>query len=308
MDNTNTKIDDLNTLDISLKEIIYFLNVVEKGSITKAAQTLFVAQPYLTKVIQGIESRMGVQLFERKGKSLYLTQAGAVFYHQMSQAVGTISEGINLTKNTGNMAETILNTAVSYDLDPVKLTNCISTFQELMKYSNVQCRNFYDILDGVDMGLLDCAVVFRDYVGFFPDCHSIEINKIQTKAIVSDMHRFALQDTIDSSDLHNERICFYIERSVENKLLLSSLTNYCKEINVDPGDAHIADNYLSALYYVTRENAVMLGNDYSLIPDNSRITAIPIKDSYQTLFLIYSKKLPRYKADIIRNIFYSANG
>ena len=307
MNHSSSKINDLNSMDISLKEIMYFITVVENGSITKAAQKLFIAQPYLTKVIQGIENRIGVHLFERKGKSLFLTQAGTVFYHQMSQAVGTISEGINLTKSTGNMSETVLNTAVSYDLDPVKLSSHIHSVQELMKCSNVQCMNFHDILDRIDMGLLDCAVVFRDYVGFFPDCHSIEISKIQTKAIVSDMHRFALQETISSSDLHNERICFYIERNIENKLLQSSLTNYCKEINVDPAEAHIADNYLSALYYVTRENAVVIGNEYSLIPNNSRIVSIPISDSSQTLFLIYSKKLPQYKADIIRNIFYSVN-
>jgi len=308
MNQSSSKINDLYSMDISLKEIMYFITVVENGSITKAAQKLFIAQPYLTKVIQGIENKVGVQLFERKGKSLYLTQAGTVFYHQMSQALGTISEGITLTKNTGNMSETILNTAVSYDLDPVKLSSHISTLQKLLKCSNVQCRNFYDILSGIDMGLLDCAVIFRDYVGFFPDCHSIEISRIQTRAIVSDMHRFALQDTIHGTDLHNERICFYIERNVENKLLLSSLTNYCNEINVDPGDAHITDTYLSALYYVTRENAVVIGNEYSLIPDNSRIAAIPIEGSFQTLFLIYSKKLPQHKADIIRNIIYSENG
>lgn len=308
MNHSSSKINDLNSMDISLKEIMYFITVVENGSITKAAQKLFIAQPYLTKVIQGIENRIDVQLFERKGKSLYLTQAETVFYHQMYQALGTFSEGISLTKNTGNMSETVLNTAVSYDLDPVKLTSHIHSLQELMKCSNIQCRNFYDILSGIDMGLLDCAVIFRDYVGFFPECHSIEIGKIQTKAIVSDMHLFALQETIHSSDLHNERICFYIESNIENKLLQSSLTNYCKEINVDPGEAHIADNYLSALYYVTRENAVVIGNEYSLIPNNSRIVSIPIADNYQTLFLIYSKKLPQYKADIIRNILYSENG
>ncbi len=302
------KINDLNSMDISLKEIMYFITVVENCSITKAAQKLFIAQPYLTKVIQGIENRIDVQLFERKGKTLYLTQAGTVFYHQMSKAVGTISEGIALTKNTGNISETVLNTAVSYDLDPLKLTDNISTLRELLKCSNVQCINFYDILGGIDMGLLDCAVIFRDYAGFFPDCHSIEISRIQTRAIVSDMHRFALQNTISGSDLHHERICFYIERNVQNKLLLSSLTNYCNEINVDPGDAHITDTYLSALYYVTRQNAVVIGNEYSLIPNNSRIVSTPIAESFQTLFLIYSKKLPQHKADIIRNIFYSVNG
>ena len=113
MNQSSSKINDLYSMDISLKEIMYFITVVENGSITKAAQKLFIAQPYLTKVIQGIENKVGVQLFERKGKSLYLTQAGTVFYHQMSQALGTISEGITLTKNTGNMSETILNTAVS---------------------------------------------------------------------------------------------------------------------------------------------------------------------------------------------------
>jgi LysR family transcriptional regulator, transcriptional activator of the cysJI operon len=53
-----------------------FYAVATRLSFTKAASDLFITQPAVTKNIQELENELGLSLFERKGNSIGLTQAG----------------------------------------------------------------------------------------------------------------------------------------------------------------------------------------------------------------------------------------
>lgn len=57
-----------------------FAAVVEQKSLNRAAQTLNLSQPALSRKIAQLEQQLGVQLFERKGKRLELTRLGQICY------------------------------------------------------------------------------------------------------------------------------------------------------------------------------------------------------------------------------------
>ncbi|MDO4483357.1 MAG: LysR family transcriptional regulator [Clostridia bacterium] len=57
-------------------ELNYFLTIAREGSLTTAAEKLFITQPTLTKYIQRLEKDVGLTLFRRVGKKLMLTYAG----------------------------------------------------------------------------------------------------------------------------------------------------------------------------------------------------------------------------------------
>lgn len=61
-------------------EVQYFLSVVEHGSFTEAAQSLFVSQPAISKQIRQLEEELGCSLFIRSGRTLMLTDAGHAYY------------------------------------------------------------------------------------------------------------------------------------------------------------------------------------------------------------------------------------
>ena len=62
-----------------LYQLRYFLAVVETGSFTKASQRVRVAQPTLSSGIQKLENALGVTLFDRTGRRVFLTSAGTRF-------------------------------------------------------------------------------------------------------------------------------------------------------------------------------------------------------------------------------------
>ena len=63
-----------------LKQMRAFCEVVRSGSITVAAQKLFLSQPSVTLQIQAMERELGVTVFERRGPVLKLTPDGETLY------------------------------------------------------------------------------------------------------------------------------------------------------------------------------------------------------------------------------------
>lgn len=65
------------------KMIEYLDSILEHGTFTKAAQSLYISQPYLTQFIQKIEERLGITIVDRNQKPLKLTKAGQVYYQHL---------------------------------------------------------------------------------------------------------------------------------------------------------------------------------------------------------------------------------
>ncbi len=63
-----------------LKQMRAFCEVVRTGSITLAAQKMFLSQPSVTLQIQAMERELGVTVFERRGPVLKLTPDGETLY------------------------------------------------------------------------------------------------------------------------------------------------------------------------------------------------------------------------------------
>jgi len=63
---------------LNFKHLQYFWAVAHQGNLTRAAEALNVSQSALSIQIQKLEQQLGHDLFERRGKSLHLTEAGRI--------------------------------------------------------------------------------------------------------------------------------------------------------------------------------------------------------------------------------------
>src|SRR5690606_39695914 len=63
-----------------LKPLRAFCQTVRLGSVSRAAEALFVSQPAVTLQLQALERDLGVALLERSGRRLLPTREGEVLY------------------------------------------------------------------------------------------------------------------------------------------------------------------------------------------------------------------------------------
>ena len=65
--------------DINFRHLEYFIKVARLGSINKAAQALYISQPYLGKIMHDLEENLGARLFNRSRSGVTLTPEGMEF-------------------------------------------------------------------------------------------------------------------------------------------------------------------------------------------------------------------------------------
>lgn len=65
----------------------YFVEIVNAGSLTKAAEKLYVSQPSLSQYVKRLENSLGVELFDRSSSPLQLTYAGERYYQYVLQVL-----------------------------------------------------------------------------------------------------------------------------------------------------------------------------------------------------------------------------
>lgn len=79
---------------MELRHLRYFVAVAEEQNVTRAAVRLHVSQPPLTRQIHDLEDELGVELFERTGKAIKLTDAGRLFLAEARAALRRVEEAV----------------------------------------------------------------------------------------------------------------------------------------------------------------------------------------------------------------------
>ncbi len=70
----------------------YAVEVADAGSISKAAQRLFVGQPNLSRAVRELETSLGITIFERSVKGMLPTPEGEIFLSYARKILGQIDE------------------------------------------------------------------------------------------------------------------------------------------------------------------------------------------------------------------------
>ena len=71
---------------MQLRQMQYFVTIVQRNSFTEAAEDCFISQSAISQQMQALEKELGVTLILRQGRRFTLTEAGEYFYAR-SQAI-----------------------------------------------------------------------------------------------------------------------------------------------------------------------------------------------------------------------------
>ncbi|MDR6450445.1 DNA-binding transcriptional LysR family regulator [Paraburkholderia terricola] len=84
---------------VSMRQLRYFVEIVEAGSYSLAAERLFVAQSALSRQVKELEASAQVQLLTRGARRFELTQAGKTFYDGAKRLLFNLNETLVQTRH-----------------------------------------------------------------------------------------------------------------------------------------------------------------------------------------------------------------
>lgn len=93
--------------ELNYHHLRYFRAVAHDGNLTRAAERLNLSQSALSIQIKQLEERLGHQLFERRGRQLYLTEAGRIALDHADTIFSTGEELLETLRQTGSARRAI---------------------------------------------------------------------------------------------------------------------------------------------------------------------------------------------------------
>ncbi|MFI6468777.1 transcriptional regulator CynR [Streptomyces sp. NPDC050516] len=96
-----------------LRHLRYLLAVAAQGSFTRAAEELRISQPTLSQQIKQLERTVGVQLLDRTGRSVRLTDAGETYAHYARRALRDLAAAERAVLDTADLSRGSLRLAVT---------------------------------------------------------------------------------------------------------------------------------------------------------------------------------------------------
>lgn len=148
---------------ISISHRIFF-EVAAQMSFSKASKALFISQPAVSKQIKILEDQYKLALFERKGNSILITEAGQKLYGYLLEA-REIEKKIEfdlLTLSKGADASAFLKLGASTTIALYVLPSILSGFQQKFQNVDVQLvnRNSENVMNAllnheIDVGIIE---------------------------------------------------------------------------------------------------------------------------------------------------------
>jgi DNA-binding transcriptional LysR family regulator len=83
------------------RRLRYFVAAAEEQNFTRAAQRLRIAQPPLSTQIKQLEGDLGVELFERTGRGVSLTEAGRLLLEEARRISARLQQTVDLVRRVG---------------------------------------------------------------------------------------------------------------------------------------------------------------------------------------------------------------
>jgi LysR family transcriptional regulator, transcription activator of glutamate synthase operon len=182
----------------------WFITLAELQHVTAASEQLHVAQPTLTRMLARLEGRLGVTLFDRRGRRLSLNAYGRIFYEHARRAQLELDSARRAIDDLTDPAASEIRLGFLSSFGSTVVPRLIATFTKASpRVSFTLTEDAADAIgDLVDSGAIDVGVVSPRPRKSTLAWRSLFRQRLGIAVPVS--HRLAGVTTVSMSDLADE--------------------------------------------------------------------------------------------------------
>lgn len=220
-----------------LSQLEGFVEIARRGSVSRAAEALFVTQPALTARLKSLESQVGAQLFVRTGRGVRLSEAGHAFLPYAQRALEAVSEGHRLVGEVarGGAGELALGAAPA--VSTYVLPAILERFH--LEHPNVRLA----VRTGHSEEVLDLVLHEQVQIGLVralrhPEIESVPLYEDELVLVANPAHRFAAAGEIAVEEMSEEQLILFDRTSSYHDLTSA----FFREAGVVPRGVMELDN------------------------------------------------------------------
>jgi DNA-binding transcriptional LysR family regulator len=161
---------------INLEWYRTFKAVYKTGTLTSAAEVLFISQPGVSLHLSSLENYVGYKLFDRTGRKMVPTEKGKVLYNFIIEALTKLEEAEkNFQRSTEKNTPTI-SVGMCFETFQITLEQYIST---LPFNVIIQFGEYPEMVESLEKGILDLIITPQMVVK-----NTIEYQEFSSETIV----------------------------------------------------------------------------------------------------------------------------
>jgi DNA-binding transcriptional LysR family regulator len=178
-----------------------FYTVAQTGSITKAAELLFITQPSVSYAIKQLEDQLGLPLFIRKPKGVELTVEGETLYHHVAEGIESLMIGEKAIEQFKLLQRGEVRIGTSDTLCKFFLLPYLESFH--LEFPDINIHLIHgktpEIVSWLREGRIDCGIVHLPVnTDWF---NVIELAEIQDCFVVGEKYKHLAEGVISLRDV-----------------------------------------------------------------------------------------------------------
>ena len=193
---------------IQLVQVEGFLEVARRGSVSRAAEALFITQPTLTARLHGLERELGTPLFLRTSQGMRLTDAGRAWIPFAERALRALIDGRDALDQVKSASAGHLLVAAAPAVSTYLLPELLERFVAEHPRVEVSVRTGHSE-DVVDLVLRDEVQIGLGRAIRHPD---LELRPFHTEDLVlvcAPEHPFTKQRAVQMAEVANQKLIMF---------------------------------------------------------------------------------------------------
>jgi DNA-binding transcriptional LysR family regulator len=193
---------------IQLVQVEGFLEVARRGSVSRAAEALFVTQPTLTARLHSLERELGAPLFVRTAHGMRLTDAGRAWVPFAERALRALVDGRDVLEQVKSASAGHLMIGAAPAVSTYVLPGLLETFVAAHPRVEVSVRTGHSE-DVVDLVLRDEVQIGLGRAIRHPD---LELRPFHTEELVlvcAPGHRFTRRRSVAMEEVAAEKLIMF---------------------------------------------------------------------------------------------------
>ena len=192
---------------MNLTRIRYFVETAKLENVSRAAQVLYVTQPNLSRQLGLMEQELGFELFQRTGKGVRLTPAGAYLYEQLKDLPERVDQAVAQAEAISRQGEGSLSIGV---LEGQDVSQYLSRHLDELRRRwpavtvNLERNSFRHLRQGLERGTYDMIFTLAFEAEGRSDWETLSVFREPGAIFISCTNPLAARDSLTMEDLRDE--------------------------------------------------------------------------------------------------------